>query len=58
MTAQEITNTINNIHEGIEKSKCGKLDSGMKDPNGNVVYNGLAFNTFFKIVEATFTKEK
>ncbi len=56
MSSQEIAITINSIHEGVEKSKCGKLLTGEKDPNGNLVYNGFALQTFMAIVKATFEK--
>jgi len=56
MTAQEIAQTINTIYEGVEKSKCGKLLTGEKDPNGNLVYNGFSLQTFMSILKSTFDK--
>lgn len=58
MDAQQITNKINAIYEGIEKSKCGKMFTGDKDPAGNPVFNTLAMNTYFKILDSEFPKEK
>ena len=58
MSASEITQILNDIYEGVEKSKCGKLFTGDKDPAGNPVANVLSMNTFFKILDSKFPKEK
>jgi len=58
MTKQEITEKINAIYEGIESSKCGKMFTGDKDPAGNPIFNNLAMNTYFKLLDNMFPKEK
>lgn len=58
MTAQEITLIIDTIHEGVEKSKCGKIISPDKDPNGNSIFNSLPLQTYLKIIEHTFKEVK
>lgn len=58
LTSQEIANIINTTYEGIEKSKCGKMTTGERDPNNNIVYNGFALQTFFKVLEISLPKDK
>ena len=57
MTKQEITDKINSVYEAVESSKCGKLTTGERDPNNNVVYNGFALQVFMKALDSEFGKK-
>ena len=57
LNPNEVSQMIDVIYQGVEKSKCGKLLTGEKDPNGNLVYNGFALQTFMSILKSTFDKK-
>ena len=58
LTSQEIANIINTTYEGIEKSKCGKMTTGERDPNNNIVYNGFALQNYFEVLKINLQKAK